>query len=281
MSNPINGRDHAALQRHYRIECELANRLRACPAAQRKALYRTVYDELFARVPDHPQLTRKEDPAQYRARTDEQLRLLRRYLSADTVFLEVGAGDCHLTLRIAEQVRWAYGVDVTDLISSSVQRPANFELVLSDGTSIPVPDGRVNVAYSNMLLEHLHPEDAIEHVREVFRVLAPGGVYVCRTPHRFSGPQDISRYFDDEATGFHLKEYTFSDLRNLFFQTGFRDTSLLLRLKGRSFAFPRPVAHSVECLTGLMPMRLRKAVARSRVMRPVFDTVTIVGHKGR
>src|SRR5262245_24834111 len=98
MDVPGNGRDSAALRRHYLIERELADRLRRSPGEERKGLYRTVYDELFRAVPDHPQNVWKATPAMQEARTREQLNLLRPYLRPDSVFMEVGAGECHLTL---------------------------------------------------------------------------------------------------------------------------------------------------------------------------------------
>src|SRR5262245_16108268 len=105
--DPRNGRDAAALRRHYLVERELADCLRRAGPAQRKALYRTVYDELFRRVPDHPQHSRKIDPVRHQARTAQQLRLLSPHLSPDKVYLEVGAGDCHLTMAVAAETRCA------------------------------------------------------------------------------------------------------------------------------------------------------------------------------
>lgn len=36
----------------------------------------------------------------------------------------------------------------------------NFVLILSDGSNVAVPPSTVHVAYSNQLIEHLHPDDA-------------------------------------------------------------------------------------------------------------------------
>src|SRR5262249_53890709 len=137
-----------------------------------------------------------------------QLQFLRRFLKPSHHFLEIGAGDCALSLEVAKQVRRVCAVDVSSKLTESIPRPHNFELLLSDGCSVDVPDGAVDVAYSNQLMEHLHPEDAIRQLREVYRTVKPGGVYVCVTPNRVGGPYDISRHFDKVATGLHLKEYT-------------------------------------------------------------------------
>jgi len=92
-------------------------------------------------------------------------------------------------------------VEVSETISANSDTPENFELLITDGREIPVPDGTIDVAYSNQLMEHLHPDDAVEQVTNIFRSLAPGGVYICLTQHRLLGPADISANFDEVPTG--------------------------------------------------------------------------------
>jgi SAM-dependent methyltransferase len=277
-SPSARGRD--ALLRHYAIECELADRLRAAAPAERKELYRRVYDELFSRVSDHPQNARKHDPTLQAARTARQLRFLDRFLKPDSVYLEVGPGDCHLARTIALRVGRVYAVDVSELIAGTDDPPANFRLIVSDGVTIDVPPGSVHVAYSNQLMEHLHPDDASEQLGEIYRALAPGGVYVCVTPHRYSGPHDISQYFDAEARGFHLKEYSYRELRDLFRAAGFVRTSPWGGCKGRFLRLPEWLVLGVESILGRLPARIRRTLARSRPVRTVFGTVTITGRKG-
>jgi predicted SAM-dependent methyltransferase len=110
--------------------------------------------------------------------------------------------------------------------------------VLSDGVSVPVPPGSVNVAYSYQLMEHLHPEDAFEQLENIYAALAPGGLYICITPNRLSGPHDISYYFDNEATGFHLKEYTTWELSRLFKRAGFSQTSAYVGFRDKRAGVP-------------------------------------------
>jgi SAM-dependent methyltransferase len=270
----------AALRRHYEVERELADRLRAAPADARPALYRELYNELFARVPDHPQNVWKDSPEQQAARTGEQFRLLEPFLAPGATYLEIGAGDCHLARTVARRVARAYGVDVSDQISASADRPANFDLLITNGTSVPLPDGTVTVAFSNMLVEHLHPDDFATHLSEVHRVLAPGGVYVCRTPHRFAGPTDISGYFDREATGFHLKEYTARELAARFRAAGFARVGFRARLKGRAVAAPAWGVKLIETGLTVLPYRARRALSRSAPFRPLFATLTVVARKG-
>lgn len=51
------------IREHYEMEKELANRLRFATKQERRTLYSSLYDQLFTRVPHHPQLTRKSSPS--------------------------------------------------------------------------------------------------------------------------------------------------------------------------------------------------------------------------
>ena len=132
------------LREHYDVETELARRLREASRQERRLLYSAVYDELFHRVPHHPQLTRKASPAESEQAVQAQLRFLAPFLNETMTFLEVGPGDCALSLAVASRVGRAYAVDVSHEITKGLTLPANFKLILSDGSSIPLPAGSVD-----------------------------------------------------------------------------------------------------------------------------------------
>ncbi len=256
-------RSYEELREHYVIERELANRLRSSSRAERATLYGELYDELFRRVPLHPQLTRKADPAQLAREVAQQVRLLKPLLRPEGTFLEIGAGDCAVSLAVAKQVRKVYALDVSTIITACSDLPRNVEVVISDGASVRVPPASVDVAYSNQLMEHLHEEDALDQVRNIYDALAPGGVYVCVTPNRLSGPHDVSRYFSDVATGFHLKEYTICELRRLFGSAGFSKVETIIGGRGwylRTSALPIEI---FEKLLATLPPSARRMSAKS------------------
>src|SRR3954468_24754944 len=101
-------RNAAEVEHHYRVEVELAQRLRTAPRDQRLGLYGEVYDELFRRVPAHPQLTRKVSAEERAVAVAIRMAGLRPFITADTVFMEVGAGDGSFTLAVAERARHCY-----------------------------------------------------------------------------------------------------------------------------------------------------------------------------
>lgn len=253
-------RTEEQLRQHFEVERELADRLRNADKDTRLKLYQSVYDELFQRVPHHPQLTRREDPEDHAWAIARQVRLLSRFLGPESIFLEVGAGTCALTSSVASLVDRAYAVDVSAEITRGLDLPPNVELLISDGRSIPLPDGAVDVAYSNNLMEHLHPSDAVEQLQEIYRALRQNGVYVCLTPNRIGGPHDISRFFTNEATGFHLKEYTVGELARLFREAGFRKVSAYVGGRGRYFRSP---VFPIELVEAALPRLLGRFTKRA------------------
>ncbi len=261
---PDEPRSEDQLAEHYLVERELADRLRNAPKKERRQLYSQVYDELLRRVPHHPMLRPRRDTAavdKRQRKVTQALAFLRRFLSRDRVLMEIGAGDCAMAIRACAEARRVYAVEVSEQITRKVEPPLNFELVLTDGYSLPLPDGVADVAFSDQLMEHLHPEDALDQLREIYRCLAPGGAYVCVTPNRLYGPRDISEYFDEVATGLHLREYSACEVRKMFLRAGFRRVKFYAGAKRWFIACPYPLIAAVERVLDALPYRLRKRLA--------------------
>lgn len=261
-------RSEAQLREHYLIERELADRLRRAGAAERRSLYPLVYDELYRRVPSHP-MNRPNQHGRARG-VGQDLAFLRRFLRPGCVFMEIGAGDCALACRIAPGVGRVFAIDVSEEIMRAAKPPANVDLVLSDGTSIPVAEGSVDVAFSDQLMEHLHPDDAAEQLRNIHLALRPGGVYVCITPNRLYGPRDVSMYFDDVATGFHLLEYTARELDRLLRSAGFSRARFYAGARGVFLPVPSAVAFGAESALAALPPERRRRLADTGPVRALL-----------
>jgi SAM-dependent methyltransferase len=264
------------LREQYEVERELARRLWGASRAERSALYSKTYDELFRRVLHHPQLTRSA--AQRRSAIDAQLRILRPYLSPGLSFLEMGAGDCRLSLEVARLVKVAYAYEVSTELTRGLDAPANFRLLRSGGCEIPLPDRTVDFAYSYQLMEHIHPDDALDQLREILRILRPGGAYLCVTPNRLSGPHDVSRHFDRVSSGLHLREYCIGELARLYRQVGF--ARVRVERLVRSVRVPLPMTPLIwfERLVAPLPWPVRARLARSSILSRLLD-VSVLGYK--
>lgn len=260
---------------HYEIEKELANRLKYAPKDERKHLYTTLYNELLERVPHHPALTRKKNKALQHKHILNQIWILKEYFSPEYIFTELGPGDCALSIELCKYFKKVYAIDVSKERITNNKLPVNFEFILSNGTSVEVASETVNIAYSNQLMEHVHPDDAYEQLLEIYNSLVPSGIYICITPHRFMGPSDISKYFDNVATGFHLKEYTYKELNSLFKSVGFRIIKSVIRVKGIKMKIPITYAIAIEFIVNPLPHALRRKISRSIGIRNILSIALI------
>ena len=258
------------LREHYAVERELADRVRAAATPEeRRALFATMYEELFRRVPDHPRLAQRAANTAYRDRNVAwNLAQLAPYLRRGCHFLEIGAGDCALSARVAASAERVHAVDISP--QAQAELPANVRYVMTDGRAIDVPAGSVDVAFSDQLMEHLHPDDASEQLANVHRALKPGGVYVCITPNKLYGPSDISAFFEDEARGFHLCEYTLRDMREVFARAGFGGMHAYVGARGHFFRVPCALLEAFEWTLERLPVRVRRRLADTQVLRALL-----------
>ncbi len=215
-----SSRTREQLRNHYLVEKELADRLRKASPKERPSLYSTLYEELFARVPDHPRLTRRDTESESLKAVNARLRFVEKFLTPKTDFLEIAPGDCRFSFAVAAKARHVFAADISDQSATS-SKPENFTLIIYDGSKFDFPAESVDLAFSYQFLEHIHPDEVPDHFRLVHNALRPGGRYILDTPHRFSGPHDISRYFSDTPDGFHLKEWTHRELAQVARDTGF------------------------------------------------------------
>ncbi|MCS6922924.1 MAG: class I SAM-dependent methyltransferase, partial [Fimbriimonadales bacterium] len=164
--------------------------------------------------------------------------------------------------------------EVTPLKLKLEELPPNLHFELFDGFDFPLPDASVDLAYSNQVLEHLHPEDAERHLREVYRVLRPNGRYLCITPYRHTGPHDVSKFFTEVASGLHLKEYTYRDLSQQMRWAGFCRRSVLAHR-------PTPLALIlvVERFLEFLPYQQRRQVIQKLRYPNLRGSIAMIGCK--
>ena len=231
--------DDYPYEKHYQIERDLAEKIKSAGAEERKRMYSEVYGELFQMVPFHISLQRKKSPDYKQKIIQPQLNILSHFINPDSVVVEIGAGDCELAIALAKKVGSVLALDVSQAAIIQQNLPSNFSYINFDGSILPLNDNSVDVAYSYQVIEHLHPDDVILQMREVLRILKPGGTFVCVTPNRIFGPHDISKLFDERATGLHLKEYTTHELTGILKKAGFRRVERYVMAGRRKLVLPQ------------------------------------------
>lgn len=213
------------------LEFEYAKRLRECPAADRRALYDEAYSRVAAAAVDR---FKSDDPADRTAGTSVRLvDALSQLVSADDKVLEVGCGRGYTCLGLAPRVASVVGTDVSqpvlqearDLLQSHGVTNTDIRHAYADDLTEVFPRESFTKAISIDVVEHLHPEDARLHFKQVNEVLKPGGEYIIVMPNRTNGPHDVTKHIYPEAAeplGFHLNESTYGDMTRSLAEAGFQ-----------------------------------------------------------
>lgn len=136
---------------------------------------------------------------------------------------------------------------------------------------MPVPDGSIDFAILHQLMEHLHPDDALEQLNNILKALRKGGKYLCITPNRISGPHDVSVHFDSEAAGLHLKEYKYSELVRIFKDAGFTSVKVALPFSSRFIFYVHPsLLYLFELLIGSLSRKTILRLAQYRAISGIL-----------
>lgn len=138
-------------------------------------------------------------------------------LSRGAALVDVGCGGRELADGAAKRGLNYIGLDIDD---------GNFEL-----ERLPVADASADLVVALAIIEHLHSPDNL--MKEIYRILKPGGVLVVSTPNwRYAW----KTFFDNPA---HVHPYTVKSLATLCEAYGFSNHRVApgLRAKPKFFYF--------------------------------------------
>lgn len=148
---------------------------------------------------------------------------------ADTV-LDLGCGIGRVARYVAPGCRRLWAVDASEtmlaLARGRLADHANVTFTRCAGTTIPdVPGGAVDFAYSLITLQHLEREDAFALLRDLRRVLRPGGRAYLTFPNLLSDEYLAAfRAYADEGhvtNAARARFYTPEEVRRLLPAAGF------------------------------------------------------------
>ena len=89
-------RTQQQLRNHYEIEKRIATQLKKANRSERKAIYSTMYEELFEKVPDHPRLQIRDNSRLSTISNKNKYDLVSKFITKDSLFVEFAPGDCNL-----------------------------------------------------------------------------------------------------------------------------------------------------------------------------------------
>jgi len=99
--------------------------------------------------------------------------------------LDLGCAAGHDTYHFSQKARYAYGFDYSaEAIASAKKKYPQIEFLQGDSSQLPFPCDFFDVVTFIEVLEHLPPKEEFPTIKEIYRVLKPGGIMILSTPHR-------------------------------------------------------------------------------------------------
>ena len=265
------------MEKWHALELEYAQKLRTSSRRERKELYREAYSVVSAEA---MKLMPPEPEKRVSGTSRRLIDTIARHCHKEQAVLEVGCGRGFTCLCLAPHVGTIVGTDVSEpalaeareLLRRNHVTNATIVQLGADELTKQFPQDTFDVAISIDVIEHLHPEDAAEHLKETLLVLKPGGRCIIATPNRLTGPHDITRLVHPDASvaeGFHLNETTGVELASTLRRLGFRDLRVVPPFISRSrlsrgmtlpFVFQRWLEMAFCKLH--RPRRIRRRLAR-------------------
>ncbi len=259
---------------HYLMEARMRRRILGAEPSERSGLYARAYEAIVGRTLSSPPEAQEAEALRRRRQVAGQIKALKPYLKASSRVLEIGPGDGQLSIALCDMAAAVTAVDVRDELAAQPDLPTNLELIVSDG-AVPIVEPRAyDVAITDQLLEHLHPEDVEAVLEAVWAALRPGGLFVVLTPNRLLGPHDISRFYDhDEARGLHLHEFSFAELCSLLRTAGFARVGPVAGGGSHWIRSSTTLVKGMEATLGALPSSVRRGLVRAPAVRAALNSM--------
>lgn len=142
----------------------------------------------------------------------------------DMTVIDLGAGDGYISRTIAKLVKKVIAVDISAQMLKQLLAKAkesgigNIEPVETQAQDIPLENGSVDAVCANMFLHHI--EEPVEVIKEINRVLKPGG-YAVVSDFEEHNNSLLKEKMHDLWMGFHIDE-----VRGWFEANGFKDVNI-------------------------------------------------------
>jgi ubiquinone/menaquinone biosynthesis C-methylase UbiE len=138
----------------------------------------------------------------------ETYRHCKNYI-VDKEVLDVGCGEGAQDLFMADVAKHIHGIDYDEGVilenKNKFSQAKNITFYHMSGDQMTFDDSSFDVVISSQSIEHI--DDDKRFVREVHRVLKPGGIFICTTPNKLSLIPEGEEEYDAPYYPYHFREY--------------------------------------------------------------------------
>lgn len=141
--------------------------------------------------------------------------------SKDAVVLDLGCGPGEYTSKMAKYAKKVFGVDSAErMIEYAKKNYPEINFIKSNAESTPIEDKSVDVVFSFGLFEYVESKEKL--MKEISRVLKPGGIAVVLAPNKYSFPRFLF-FILYKIIGKKrvCHEPSFGQMKKIFFNNGF------------------------------------------------------------
>jgi len=168
-------------------------------------------------------------------------------LRAEDSLLEIACGNGHFIKNYASHVHSVAGLDLSELCIKLATKKnkkrivaGSAEFVLGEATQLPWEDNKFSVATSMSSFLLFPKPVALESLKEMYRVLRPGGRVVVSIELNAEDGKDHSK----DIKRYGMKLWTENDVRNMLKEAGFSDIVITY---AKGFMMPKMmIAHSIK-----------------------------------
>lgn len=179
----------------------------------------------------------------------EIVRFESRFIPQGATVVDLGAGYCDFINNVHAAKKYAIdsSPELRQYAEGDVTAIQRGEFVYTE-----IPDSSVDVVHASNFLEHFTDDDLEKIMREIKRILKPGGTIILMQPnYRLS----YAHYFDDYT---HKKAFSDVSLESFLVSHGF---SIRLNM-------PRFLPFSMKSRSAFIPLALLRYVVRTYIHSP-------------
>jgi len=140
----------------------------------------------------------------------------RFHLEKGSKVLDIGCGRCEVLSAFTKLGLDISGIDASERIRDFAPKTiSKLEILDFSKENIPFDDDEFDVIFTKSVIEHV--SDPTHLMKEILRILKPGGIFISLTPEWTS---QMKTFYDDPT---HIHPYQPKGLKDLFILSEFKD----------------------------------------------------------